>query len=380
MTNARVRFALFVVTLLMTALACATAERLEGVTVSVVITSATAVEERAERIVTESVLIALDRSEIEAVVVDFELTEDEPSRRDVARIATEGESNLVLICQYRPIPDSPSALEITFALYLFDQATPIATLEQQTEINLSLDISVGDYLEILLDAAYSYLRRSDPKALTEIMNANDDSSADADAAGGDSAEGDSGRLDSSAAGADGAQAGAETGELMPNAQQPIVNKTVEFSAGYAPSLAVGPASGYYQFAHGAGGSVHIVLGKRNGLGIGIAASAVFASVSGLAADGEMLIVPFAATVALRSNPEPFGAYISIGGGGALLRVINPVLGTLMKVVPYATVGMGMKIALLDWIGIDASINFDAIFEGSVLLTSVAPSISLYIGI
>ena len=125
--------------------------------------------------------------------------------------------------------------------------------------------------------------------------------------------------------------------------------------------------------------MHFIVGRRNGLGIGLNGSAVFASASGVATDGELLVVPLAVSATIRSAPAPIGVYLTLGSGGALIQVSNPILGTFVKLVPYATGGVGMKLALLDWVGMNAGVTFDAVFEGSVLLTSFVPSVSLYMG-
>ena len=366
MTNASLRFAVFVLTLFVAASVCATADHLQGVVMTVLITSASTVDERTERILTESVLIALDRAGIEAVIADMELSDEEPSRRDITRLAREGASDFVLICTYNLTPGSTSTLAISLALYLADPAIPVATFRGKAEINLTLDRSVAAFLDTLLEEAFSYLTETESDLL------GNDSGAVAGPAG-------TAPTNGAAATTPDALIDSETGARDPGAQPAVAQDTLEFAVGYSPAFAVGDASEYYQFAHGAGGYLHLVLGRRNTFGIGIAGSATFATATGVAADGELLIVPFAASVAFRSDPAPLGAYLSLGGGGALIRVANPAFGTLMKLAPYATASVGMKLALLNWVGINAGVAFGAIFEGSVLLTSFAPSISLYLG-
>jgi hypothetical protein len=361
-TNASLRFAVLVVILVSFASLHSWAGHLEQTNMTVLITSASTVDERVERILTESTLIYLERESINTVLADYDLSDDEPSRRDITRLAREGGSDFVLIGTYNPSAESASSLTISFTIYLADPAIPVATYRGDAKIDLTLDRTIADFLDILLDEAFAYLSETGSDVIS-----NSTGGEAAPTNGETTVTGDSVLVP----------------EIVPGAgadQPAVVQDTIEFSFGYAPAFAVGDASGYYQIAQGASASLHLVLGKRNGIGIGITGSAVFTSATGVATDGELLIVPFAGSLAFRSEPAPLGAFLSLGGGGALIRVTNTTLGTFMKLTPYATASVGMKLAFLNWIGINAGVTFDAVFEGSVMITSFAPSISLYLGL
>jgi hypothetical protein len=160
---------------------------------------------------------------------------------------------------------------------------------------------------------------------------------------------------------------------------PGLPDTVEFAAGYAPGLAVADTSRFYEAGHG--GSVYggLVLGRRSGIVAALSASAFFTHASGLSADGDLMVVPVAVSVRLRSLPSPVGAYATVGAGAALIQLKNPILGTFTKFAPHATGGLGVKVALTNWVGLNAGVTVDAIFEGSTILTQIVPNISVYMG-
>jgi len=363
-TNPRLCFAVLLFALFGTAPISSQAATLNGTVMTVLIIPASTVDATIERILTESALVFLEREGIEAVTADSELSDEEPTRRDITRLAREAGSDFVLLGTYTLAGDTATTLHISFSLHLADSAAPAATVHGDIEIDLSLDRSVASLLETLLEEVITHLAQTDSELLS-------DGSRDDEVTATGAATAESG-TSSDSSGTDGS---------IDDAGVRIVGMphTLEFSVGYVPEFAVGGASGYYQFAHGVGGYVHLIVGRRDGLGIGLSGSTVFASATGTATTAELLIVPLAVTTTIRSVPAPIGVYLTLGGGGALIRMSSPVLDTLAKLVPYATGGVGVKIALLDWVGMNAGVTFDAMFEGSVLLTSFVPSVSVYLG-
>jgi len=340
------------------------ADHFDGTVMTVLITTASTVEARVENVLTDSALVFLERQGIEAVIADYELSDDEPTRRDISRLARDAGSDLILFGTFNQAEDSTTRLDISFSLYLVNPALPIATFQGEAEINLSLDRSVAGFLEILMDDAFAYLSETGEEIPSGSGTANGETTTGSD----------------TATDVSGIVTGTENEGASP-AAAPLIGTpdTLEVGGGYARAFAVAGASSYYQFAHGAGGYIRLIFGRRNGLGLGLTGSAVFVSATGVAADGELLIVPFAISTTIQSVPAPIGVYLTLGGGGALIQVSNPVLGTLAKLVPYATGGVGVKLALLGWVGMNAGVTFDAMFEGSVILTSFVPSVSLYVG-
>lgn len=364
MTDARSCFAVLLFVLFSAAPISSQATTLDGTVMTVLIIPSSTIDTTVERILTESALVFFEREGIEAVTADYELSGDEPTRRDITRLAREAGGDFVLLGTYTLAGETATALDVSFSLHLADSAAPAATANGRIEIDLSLDRSVASLLEILLDETFAYLAETDSQLLS-------------DGSGSDEATATGAATTESGTSSD----ASDTDEVTDDAGARVAGRpgTLELGVGYVPEFAVGGASGYYQFAHGVGGYVHLIVGRRDGLGIGLSGSTVFASATGTATTVEFLIVPLALSATIRSSPTPFGVYLTLGGGGALIHVSNPVSDTPVKLAPYATGGVGMKVALLDWVGLNAGVTFDAVFEGSVLLTSFVPSVSLYLG-
>ena len=155
MTNARPRFAVLLFFSLLAVPTNSHAANLDGIVMTVLITTASTVDTTVERIITESALVFLEREGIEVVMADYELSGDEPTRRDITRIARNGKSDFVLFGTYNQARDSATTLNISFSLYMAGPAIPVATFRGETEIDLSLDRSIAGFLEILIDEAFA---------------------------------------------------------------------------------------------------------------------------------------------------------------------------------------------------------------------------------
>lgn len=130
---------------------------LEGTVMTVLITSASTVDERLEDILTDSVLVALERHQIQTTVADLNLRGDEPSRRDIARLARVGGSEFVLVGTYNPSGSAGNRLSITFSLYLVEPPIPVAVIQGTTWINLVLDRSIRRLVDHLLEDAFEQI-------------------------------------------------------------------------------------------------------------------------------------------------------------------------------------------------------------------------------
>ena len=356
---------------------CAQVDRLNDVAITILITPASTVDTRVEAILTDSADLYLNQLGVTTVKSDERIRGDEPSRREIARLAGRGGSDFVLVGTYNPVPDSTDILVIGFTLYLVDPAIPVAIVREEVPIDLSLDRAISRMLGVLMQEAFAYLTSSDadvsitPEVADALM-----STEQSDQADDDDPEQTSGLFpeDTDATTADPVVVASPR-----NALGPGLPDVAEFTAGYAPAFPIAAAADYFRFAHGIRAAARFNFGARSGVSAGVAGSAFMATASGVAASGELLIIPLAATLAVRSHPSPLGAYAEVAAGGALLRVTNPALGTLTKVIPYASSGVGVIVAIGAWVGINMGVQFDVAFEGSVLLMSFVPSVSLYLG-
>ena len=139
MTNARSRVAVLLFISFMAISVNSHAGHLEGTVMTVLITSASTVDARVERIITESALLFLEQEGIETILADYKLSDEEPTRRDITRLARSSASDLVLFGTYNQAGESATVLNISFSLYLADPAIPVATFRGEAEIDLSAD-------------------------------------------------------------------------------------------------------------------------------------------------------------------------------------------------------------------------------------------------
>lgn len=346
--------------------ATAVAAPLDGTVMTVLITPASTVDARVEQIVTQSALLYLDRHQIEATVADYDLSDEEPSRRDITRLARIGGSEFVLLGTYNLASADASRITINFALYLVDPAIPVAVVRGETGINLFLDRSISRFLETLLEDAFEYLADSDIESPENPGFAQFDEGSDA---GEDLPPIEDADIFAN-----------EEISLQVEARPPASPiQTFEFTAGYAPAIAVGRTASYFTFAHGALAAAYLYPGEQAVFGIGIAGAGIFTTATGTAADGDLLIVPLGLAITLKANPLPFGAYVAVDGGAALIQISNEVLGTFSKFSPYVSGEAGVRFSPVDWFGLNAGISFDAVFEGSLILTSFIPFAAVYVG-
>jgi len=269
----------------------------------------------------------------------------EPTRRDLSRIGPESDFVLVEIWTVAAAQDS--AIELQATIYESSSATPLARRTGTVRMDRSAERDVVELLQELFDEATTVLVDSGSKLVDW--------------------------------GIDG--------------RPPVVTETnpvqadlprrspgfLELGIAYAPVFAVADTTRFYRFGHGGGSYAGLVLGRRSAVVLGVAGSAFITSASGLAADGDLLVVPLGATVRIRSNPSPVGAFAAIGAGGALVRLTNQYLGTFSKVVPFASAGFGLSVAISSWFGLNAGVSMDAVFEGSTILTEFVPAVSVYMG-
>jgi len=88
------------------------AGHLDGTVMTVLITSASTVDARVERIITESALLFLQQEGIETIVADYKLSDEEPTRLDITRLARSSASDFVLFGTYNQAGNSSTTLNI----------------------------------------------------------------------------------------------------------------------------------------------------------------------------------------------------------------------------------------------------------------------------
>lgn len=265
-----------------------------------------------------------------------------PSRRDLSGIA--GGDSFALFALWS-VADTPgSAIDVNLTLYERSSTRPLARRTGTVRLHVSPERDVVELLQELFDDAVAVLVETSSDLLDWGID---------DPSPGRSA--------------------------VAAAAVQKVPRIFELGGGYAPAFAAGEAARLYGFGHGAAAYGGIVIGRRSAVVTGLSGSVLVTHAEGVAASGELLMVPVAATIRFRSTPAPIGAYLSFGLGAAFLRFENPILGSFSKIAPYAGAGVGLTFALAAWTGLNLGVSMNAVLDGDTVLTEFAPSILAYAG-
>jgi len=143
----------FLVTIFLSLLAASSvAIDLTGTMITYVVTATTTVDDDIESVLTQAAILALERYDVQVMIPDYTISDDEPSRRDLTRLARLGGSEYVLVGTYNP-GRSSTTFEVTFVLYLVDPPLPVAVARQNLVVSLLMDRDVeGMIKELLFDA------------------------------------------------------------------------------------------------------------------------------------------------------------------------------------------------------------------------------------
>jgi hypothetical protein len=157
-----------------------------------------------------------------------------------------------------------------------------------------------------------------------------------------------------------------------------ISKRFEIVGGMAPFVLVGKTSEYarlglntslsmgYRFI---GDQTQIILAMSTGVSTLKAESAATSS--------QILLIPLAAEISLRTTPSRLGFLIHLAGGPAAF-LINPNQGGYrFKLVPYAETGIGVEIPILSRLGLLIDLSFTVYFESSQPIMGYSPSANLY---
>ena len=156
------------------------------------------------------------------------------------------------------------------------------------------------------------------------------------------------------------------------------DRTASVSAGVAPYLPVAAGTAYLDAALGGSFAVTLLPGPRDVLAAGLFARAYYGTASGVAADADLLLVPFGALVRAASPGSPITPYVGVGLGASVVSARNPILGSYTKVIPYGAAEFGIQIELLPAAGIEIGVGFEAYLESSILLIGFAPVAGVFV--
>lgn len=157
-----------------------------------------------------------------------------------------------------------------------------------------------------------------------------------------------------------------------------ISKRFEIVGGMAPFVIVGKTSEYARLGLDTSLSLgYRFIGDQTQMILALATGVCTFNAESAATSSQILLIPLAAQISLRTTPSRLGFLIHLAGGPAGF-LINPNQGGYrFKLVPYAETGIGVEIPLLDHLGLLIDLSFTVYFEGSQPVMGYAPSANLY---
>jgi hypothetical protein len=158
-----------------------------------------------------------------------------------------------------------------------------------------------------------------------------------------------------------------------------ISKRFELAGGMAPFVLVGKTSEYARLGLNTSLSMgYRFIGDQNQIILALSTGVCMFKAESAATSSQILLIPLAAQITLRTTPSRLGFLIHLAGGPAAFLVNSNQGGYRLKLVPYAGSGIGVEIPILDHLGLLIDMSFAVYFEGSQLVMGYSPSANLYI--
>jgi hypothetical protein len=148
------------------------------------------------------------------------------------------------------------------------------------------------------------------------------------------------------------------------------------TTGFAPFIAVGPAS--YYFTVGLLPSVLASLEFSTGAGrfaVGLYAATNYFSAVGLTDSSNNFMIAVGPDVRYAlGDGRPFLAFAHLSGGPALLLMSSASQGMLMDITAFMKSGIGATVYVTAWMGVSLSADYEMYFEMPYLIMGFSPTV------
>jgi len=335
-----------------------------------------------ENIIIESAILSLEHRELDVVVLSTDAAPLFDDSRivleSVAALAAEQAAEFTLVSRYEFVGE---IVRLDFVWYDAGQSAITGRESTSGKIGLTLDRAVDRAVGKVLDSAGARIeevRAASPNPHADSRNSAGQTAGVADTSG-------------SSVSAAGEPAGGEASgvvDLQPDTR--IRRKHVEAAAGFATFLAIGDSSDYITFGYNPTLDLTFRINLKKGgfFRSGINSGANIFRDRGLSLADNSLVVPIGLDFRYVFESDFFlGLFARISGGPAffilqppedLVDVFNR--DVLMKVVPYASAGLGLRVKLTHFMGIVVDMGYSVYLEDLPTLFFImgfTPAATLY---
>jgi hypothetical protein len=240
--------------------------------------------------------------------------------------------------------NTSESLELTVEALMPDGTTSLATGKASGKIGLSLDDVVGEALAQVLPAMQARFLADGTTTVTTGTTVTAIGPSDGD---------------------------------LPPVEPPSRWRFVELALGGSPLVATGELADYAKL----GASASLDFDLRFSVGRGALAAGLQAGASWFRATGvgvaDILVLPAGPDVHWTPSAEANPAVsLHVAAGPAVLVAFVGGAGSLAKVSPFVSGGLGVDIALAPALGLRLEADYLVVFEGSMVLQGFTPRLSL----
>jgi hypothetical protein len=270
---------------------------------------------------------------------------------DARSAAGKGEADYLVFGTWL---NTAETLELSIEAWLPGSRTPLATGKASGKIGLALDDVVADALAGVLPALQTRFPADSTTTATDTTT-----TTGADVTG------------TTVTAVGPSDAG------VSSVQSPARWRRVELSLGGAPLVATGDLTDYAKLGACAALDVDFRFrAGRGALAAGLQAGAGWFRAAGVGV-ADILVIPAGPDVhwTLSADANP-AVSLHVAAGPAVLVAFIGGAGTLAKVSPFVSGGLGVDIALAPALGLRLEADYLVVFEGSMVLQGFTPRLSL----
>ncbi len=314
------------------------------------------------RIVTSSIELHLEREGLFSVPTDLPRAETALSPALVAAAKDLGTPWVLLV----DLAQTAQDVAVTLSVVAADGAGTAASVSAVVPVGLTLDRAVVELTDELIESARPALAASPPKAppVQEVPRTGT-SAPDGLLPPGDS---------------DTAAAGPQPGPGIPVAPAPA-NHLLAVGVRYTPFIPVAGSSRYLDVSLAGVAAVVAVLPLQTDLlAVGLGLNGLMTRASGASAAAAVQAGSISLLLRIAGSGGGFAPFLSLRGGVSLIAAENETLGSFSGLAPYGAAQIGTDLPIAGGLSLQLAVDFELLFEQSILIMGFSPGVGLEIRI